>query len=424
MAGQNDFLVFDENSENILTQALYASDEDRTEGFKTGLARSNVNNKVLRQTSIMASALGELVKNQGGQATDSSQSDLKSNLNRLFPIKKYYIDAIYDLDDMVIGELNGLTNLYKSLVANNTGNPLSDNTKWEKVEMSGGGRNIGEIVASTVPLTDAGLHLLDGALLQYGIYQAFIDYIADLYDSGDYTSLFATESDWQSSVSQYGVCGKFVYDSVSNTVRLPKITGIVEGIINPTLLGNLVEAGLPNITGTLVEFGHGTGSASTSGAFRTTYTSQAGSASGSGLSYHDTTFDASRSSSIYGNSSTVQPQTIKVLYYIIVATSTKTDIEVDIDEIATDLNNKVDKSGDTMTGALNVQTDGSRAISIINTGIEQGVIPSAHKYEYYNFRDVNDVTLGGLYYRFGSDGNISIRLSCNDLNNTGNVALF
>ena len=53
-------------------------------------------------------------------------------------------------------------------------------------------------------------------------------------------------------------------------------------------------------------------------------------------------FDASRSSSVYGNSSTVQPQSIKVLYYIVVATSTKTDIQVDIDEIATDLNGKMD----------------------------------------------------------------------------------
>lgn len=208
------------------------------------------------------------------------------------------------------------------------------------IPSGGTSRNIGEIVSSAIPLTDAGLHLLDGALLQYGIYQAFIDYIADLVT--DYPDLFCTEQEWQQSVTTYGVCGKFVYDSVSNTVRLPKITGIVEGTVNPTLLGNLVEAGLPNITGTLVEFGHGTGSASTSGAFRTTYSSQAGSASGSGLSYNKTTFNASRSSSIYGNSTTVQPQTIKVLYYIIVATSTKTDIEVDIDEIATDLNNKVD----------------------------------------------------------------------------------
>ena len=40
-----------------------------------------------------------------------------------------------------------------------------------------GGRNVGEIITSTLPLTDAGLHLLDGTLLQYGIYKEFIDYM-------------------------------------------------------------------------------------------------------------------------------------------------------------------------------------------------------------------------------------------------------
>ena len=58
------------------------------------------------------------------------------------------------------------------------------------------------------------------------------------------------------------------------------------------------------------------------------------------LSYGVYELSRSCSSSIYGNSSTVQPQSIKVFYYIVIATKTKTDIEVDIDEIATDLNNK------------------------------------------------------------------------------------
>lgn len=55
-----------------------------------------------------------------------------------------------------------------------------------------------------------------------------------------------------------------------------------------------------------------------------------------------TTANNSAVSSIYGNSNTVQPQTIKILYYIVVATSTKTGIQIDIDEIATDLNGKAD----------------------------------------------------------------------------------
>ena len=53
-------------------------------------------------------------------------------------------------------------------------------------------------------------------------------------------------------------------------------------------------------------------------------------------------FDASSSNSIYGNSNTVQPQSVKVLYYVVIATSTKTQIQVDLDNIATDLNGKAD----------------------------------------------------------------------------------
>ena len=86
---------------------------------------------------------------------------------------------------------------------------------------AGSSRNIGEIVASTIPLTDAGLHLLDGSLINgNGIYSDFVDYIAGIYDPT--ANYFCTEVEWQTSVATYGVCGKFVYDSVNNTVRLPK----------------------------------------------------------------------------------------------------------------------------------------------------------------------------------------------------------
>ena len=71
-------------------------------------------------------------------------------------------------------------------------------------------RNIGEIVTSTIPLLDAGLHLLDGSLLQgSGIYADFVDYIANLYNSGDYPNMFTTEANWQSANSSYGICGKY-----------------------------------------------------------------------------------------------------------------------------------------------------------------------------------------------------------------------
>ena len=218
---------------------------------------------------------------------------------------------------------------------------LGENLISGQTTLVGESRNIGQIIPSTIPLADAGLHLLDGSLIQgSGIYSAFVDYIAGLVT--DYPNLFCTEANWQSSVSTYGVCGKFVYDSVNNTVRLPKITGIIEGTTDVTALGDLVEAGLPNITGSLYSYNWGGSPADIGGAFKYESTFNVYRGTSFNNAGQNISFDASRSSSIYGNSSTVQPQTIKAFYYIVIATSTKTSIQVDIDDVATDLNGKVD----------------------------------------------------------------------------------
>ena len=205
-------------------------------------------------------------------------------------------------------------------------------------------RNVGEIIEAALPLTDAGLHLLDGSLiLGGGIYDEFVQYIAGLVST--YPACFTTEANWQSAVATYGVCGKFVYNSSGDgSVRLPKITGIVEGTTDLTALGDLVEAGCPNITGGWEDQSGGNGAVPKTGAFSGSVGSKGsigwGTSAGS-VSTID--FNASNSNPIYGNSTTVQPQTIKALYYIVVAASIKTDAEVDIDNIATDLNGKADK---------------------------------------------------------------------------------
>ena len=254
--------------------------------------------------------------------------------------------------------------IYYSLQDNNTNHsPALQDGWWTPLLTSN--RSIGEIIPSCVPLTEAGLHLLDGALITNGMYADFVTYIGNLVST--VPDIFCTEAEWQQSVSQYGVCGKFVYDSVNNTVRLPKITGIVEGTTDLTALGDLVQAGLPNITGT---FRADAGIDDPTGCF---YWTDIGSTDGGGsvpgATYH---LDASRSSSLYGNSTTVQPQTIKVLYYIVIATSTKTDIQVDIDEIATDLNGKAD-------------------VDLSNVPVSKGILEESYK-------------SGASWYRVYSDG--------------------
>lgn len=242
----------------------------------------------------------------------------------------------YNQGEWVLGSIGGEKGIFESLIDENLGNPLNDSASWGKVHLGGKGE-IGEIRYSLLPLTNSGLHLLDGALISgSGAYADFVDYIADLYTADPTASYFTTEANWQSSVSTYGVCGKFVYDSVNNTVRIPKVTGFIEGTIDASALGNLVQAGLPNIAGTHTAdvTAHPTGCFYETGVLQP-YSSGDRSGEVIGL-------NASLSNPIYGRSTTVQPQSIKGFVYIVISTSAKTDIQVDIDDIATDLNGKAD----------------------------------------------------------------------------------
>lgn len=202
-------------------------------------------------------------------------------------------------------------------------------------------RNIGELVYSTVPVTDAGLHLANGDLLDgTGIYADFYDYMVSVYNAG-HTSIFTTEATWQTANTTYGKCGKYVLDTTNQTIRLPKIPGFVEGTLTESEIGNLVEAGLPNITGNATGFGSGQTHTFSGALFQSGGSS--GTFGGSGGNHFNLGFDASRDSSIYGNSTTVQPEAIKLYVYIVIANTVKTPVEVDIDQVATDLNNKVSK---------------------------------------------------------------------------------
>ena len=80
-----------------------------------------------------------------------------------------------------------------------------------------------------------------------------------------------------------------------------------------------VDAGLPNVSGSLVKGGQGEVIHSTvvaSGAFYTQPTSNSTSAYGGSGGNANLFFDASRSSTIYGASTTVQPKSLRAPYII------------------------------------------------------------------------------------------------------------
>ena len=289
-----------------------------------------------------------LVTELGTPVNETNMNHIEDGIDGC-AIRKHNLTETFNLGEWVLGGTGDDEGIYKSLIANNVGNAISDDTKWEKVEMGGGSsRNIGEIVASTIPLIDAGLHLLDGALLQYGSYQAFIDYIADLYDSGDYTAIFETEANWQASVTLTGVCDKFVYDSVNNTVRLPKYGNqIWSGGGNAPVIGNGTSLGFTtgSINSGVVYSGSGSN-------LFCGYTGVYGEPVGTNYT-GSTTVGANKSIGLTTDSTKSGIITdlanittsLDGYYYIVVATSTKTQIQVDIDEIATDLNGKMDTDG-------------------------------------------------------------------------------
>ena len=205
------------------------------------------------------------------------------------------------------------------------------------------GLPVGTIFASALPQTNSGVHLLDGSYIATnGIYNQFCTLVEDL--STDY-DILCTAQEYENDILATGNCGKFVLDTTNNTLRLPTITTFIQGLSDLTTLGQAVEAGLPNITGSFANWGESASqtAAFVEGAFTEINANHYGWGTASGVDSDngDIGFDASLSSPIYGNSTTVQPASVKYPYYIVLATSKKTDIEVDLDEVASDLNGKL-----------------------------------------------------------------------------------
>jgi len=83
MAGRNDFLIFDEAQGNTLTQQEYQTHEQRSNGVGAGLASSRLHNKLFHQVSMIAAALGEVIKNKGLVAADDDLPSLVANLTEI-----------------------------------------------------------------------------------------------------------------------------------------------------------------------------------------------------------------------------------------------------------------------------------------------------------------------------------------------------
>ena len=109
-------------------------------------------------------------------------------------------------------------------------------------------------------------------------------------------------------------------------VRLPKIIMPIQGLTDLTKLGELVEAGLPNITGSVLRLA-ATTVMGAEGAFSFENNGNNNTNVGPSASMK-INLDASRSNPIYGNSDTVQQEQIQYPYFIQIATGVEYEVNI------------------------------------------------------------------------------------------------
>lgn len=76
----NNFKVFDENQTNIMSDEEYALHTQRADGVQSGVANSQLHNKIYRQATIMVKALADFIAGQEYDATDADAALLAQNL--------------------------------------------------------------------------------------------------------------------------------------------------------------------------------------------------------------------------------------------------------------------------------------------------------------------------------------------------------
>lgn len=267
---------------------------------------------------------------------------------------------------------------------------------------------IGAIITSAIPLEDSRAHLLDGTTVaQTGVYSEFVTYLKSLQSK--HPQLFLSEAEWQANYDLFGECGKFVINDEDGTIRFPKITSFIQGTVDLAALGDNQPAGLPNITGAATGTPCESYAGNPSGAFYRGHTGTVGghtyttASIGFNAASGETKLDGTIKNDVYGKSDTVQPQSVKYFYYIIVASSVQTEVEVDINNIVTDLNDKLSKS-DASVAIKDFHGPAHNSVLLYDGSASTGVsrplgydlISSGMRYLYIAFQVSNSYWFGGM----------------------------
>lgn len=228
----------------------------------------------------------------------------------------------------------------------------------------GGGLPLGHLFAWPFQTPPDGAIQCNGATYNRSLYKDFFAYATE-------KGWVKTEAEWQSIArSNGGFCPYYSQGNGSTTFRTPKFAPFMQVAIASGNVGKYHQAGLPNITGTFTEHGN-TLEMKCTGAFTGEQRIEIGSNSGGARDGGRVTMNASLSSSIYGASATVQPESHEWMICVVVAGQATNIGSVDV--------------GNVMSAVAQVQA-------------QVGAIPTPSAYITKTWRS------GASWYRKWSDG--------------------
>ena len=287
-------------------------------------------------------------------------------------IRKYSTTEIFIKGEWVQADLDGVQGLYESLTNSNLGNPLSDETKWKKVDLgggsgTGGGFSLFDVVEKDHILSfeeSMGFGLLGSYVYKepvagsrYGYPDFYNECVAqkeagteETITVGDVSFIvkknpnghifydIADKATVDEIFSQRGEAWFYGVDTENERVFLPRGTRS-QYTVNTDETGDYVEAGLPNIKSS-----RGLGYSDdnpTSDVPPFVYVGSFGNVGGGSSIEKAYSFDASTANPIYGKSDTVQPYATKKLLYIVVGNVKVQSAASDVVDVTTTENDTV-----------------------------------------------------------------------------------
>lgn len=231
-------------------------------------------------------------------------------------------------------------------------------------------------------------------------------------DDGHKICLADQETIINNIYTETGIAWYYILDTTNTRFKLPRTKFGFEGV--RTNVGDLIEAGLPNIEGSFYmgKSGHTTNGYGVSGAFKSvTATGQGNNAATNGNTYQFN-FDASRSSSVYGNSTTVQENATQMYLYFYVGDFSQTAIEQTAGLNSSLFNSKADTDLGNLTSTQSVNFDGqwvfSRLYLVGSTTTISG--QTTYTYDLSNYLPDD----GKIY-------DVAVNISCNTDTSSGSM---